>query len=316
MGPGVAARQPRQRLLDLFQEGRRQSAGRHCAECVAIEAGVLARDPALLAADAHLHGAARLLEVAEHPARGDGLEAARLGLVHGEVAHGAQHVVEAVRVGRPGALAEPLEVGLHLFERGGVDQVAQLLLAEQLPQEVAVERQRGRAPLGVGRVALVHVGRDVVEQQRRGERRGPLGLHLHQRQLARVQAAQELLQSGQVEHVAQALAVGLEHDRKLPVALGHLEQRLGLQPLLPERGPLAGVGPREQERAGRVLAEAGAEQGGARQLLHDHLLDQVGLDHHELRARRLVGIGQVHDDAVVRPDGVGLEPELVADARR
>ena len=58
-----------------------------------------------------------------------------------------------------------------VLQRVRVDQVAQLLLAEQLAQQVAVQRQRGGAALGVGRVALVHVRRDVVEQQRRGERR-------------------------------------------------------------------------------------------------------------------------------------------------
>ena len=121
---------------------------------------------------------------------------------------------------------------------------------------------------------------------------------------------------GQVEHVAQALAVGLEHDRELAVALGHLEQRLRLEPLLPERRAPAGVGAREQQRAGGVLAEAGAEQGGAGQLAHHQLLERVRLDHHEVGGGRLVGVGQVDDDPVVRPDGVGLEPEVVADARR
>ena len=36
---------------------------------------------------------------------------------------------------------------------------------------------------------------------------------------------------------------------------------------------------------------------------------------HEVRARRLVGVGEVDDDPVVGPDRVGLEAELVADAR-
>ena len=63
-------------------------------------------------------------------------------------------------------LGPKLEVVLDLLERAGVDQVAELLLPEQLAQQLAVERQRRRAPLGVRRVALVHVRRDVVEQQR------------------------------------------------------------------------------------------------------------------------------------------------------
>ena len=40
------------------------------------------------------------------------------------------------------ALASALQVGLDLGQRVGVDQLAQLLLAEQLREQVAVERQR------------------------------------------------------------------------------------------------------------------------------------------------------------------------------
>ena len=255
-----------------------------------------------------------LLQVVEHPLGGHRGQRALLRLLGGQVAHRAQHVVQPVGVRGAGALAAALEVVLHLGQRGRVDQVAQLLLAQQLAQQVAVERERGGAPLRVGRVALVHVGRHVVEQQRRGERRRALGLHLHQRQLARVEAAQQLLEAGQVEHVAQALAVGLQHDRELAVALGHLQQRLRLQPLLPQRRALAGVGARQQQRAGGVLAEAGPVERGGRQLAHHQLLQLVRLHQHEVGTRRLVGVGQVDDDPVVRPDRVGLQAELVADA--
>ena len=65
-------------------------------------------------------------------------------------------------VGVPGhAPQRRLDVG----ERGRVDQVAQLLLAEQLAQELAVERERLRATLGRRGVVGVHVGRDVVEEE-------------------------------------------------------------------------------------------------------------------------------------------------------
>ncbi len=315
MGARVPAREPGERLLHLLQEGIRQAAGRHGAERVPIQAGVLGRDPALLAPDPHPDGAALLLQLAEHAPGGHGLEAASLRFVLGQVTHRAQHVVEPVRVRGAGAVAEPLQVRLDLVQRRRVDQVAELLLAEQLPEQVAIEGQRGRAALGVGRVTLVHVGGHVVEEERRGERRGALGLGLHQRELAGVQAAEQLLEAGKVEHVAQALAVGLEHDRELAVALRDLEQRLRLQPLLPERRAPARVGAREQEGTRGVLAEARAEQRRSGQLAHHELLERVGLDHHELRRRRLVRVGKVDDDAVVRPDRVGLEAEVVTDPR-
>ena len=224
--------------------------------------------------------------------------------------------MQGVAVARAGLRRAVLQVGLHLVQRVGVDQFAQLLLSEQLAQQVAIQRQCRRPALGVGRVALVHVGGDVVEQQRGGERRRGLRLHLHQRQLAAVQSAQQLGQAGQVEHVAQALAIGLQHDRELPVAPRHLQQRLRLEALLPQRSAPAGIGARDQQRASRVLPEAGAEQGRAAQLAHHQVLQLVGLDHHQVGARGLVGIGQVDDDPVVGPDCVGLQAEPVADAGR
>ncbi len=51
----------------------------------------------------------------------------------------AQDVVGAVGVHRLRALREALEVRLDLRERLGVDQVAQLLLAEELSQQLAVK---------------------------------------------------------------------------------------------------------------------------------------------------------------------------------
>ena len=65
--------------------------------------------------------------------------AARLHLVERQVADRAQDVVGAVGVHRLRALRQALEVGLDLGERLGVDQVAQLLLAEQLGQQLAVK---------------------------------------------------------------------------------------------------------------------------------------------------------------------------------
>ena len=96
---------------------------------------------------------------------------ARRDLLVGEVADGAEQVVEVVGVAHaPAAGRQPLQLELEIGERGGVDQLAQLLGAEQLAQQVAVERQRAGPALGERRVALVHVRRDPAEQQRLGER--------------------------------------------------------------------------------------------------------------------------------------------------
>jgi hypothetical protein len=66
-------------------------------------------------------------------------------LASAQVASQAQQVIQPL-----GILRERAQRRLDLGERGRVDQLAQLLLAEQLPQKVPVERQRLSAPLRGG----------------------------------------------------------------------------------------------------------------------------------------------------------------------
>src|SRR4029077_1759364 len=109
--------------------------------------------------------------------------------------------------------------------------------ASGAPPHAAKQPARGGAtrshppppPLGVRRIPLVHVGGDVVEEQRGGEGRGGRRLDLDQAELARVQIGEDLAQRGQVEHVAQALAVGLQDDREAGKVARHLEQALRLE---------------------------------------------------------------------------------------
>ena len=117
-------------------------------------------------------------------------------LARREVAAPEQEVVQRV-----GALGRAAQLVLHLLERRRVDEVAQLLLAEQLLEEVAVEGERLRPPLGERRVVLVHVGGDVVEEERRGERRRARRLHLDEVDPALPERAEEPRSAGQVEDV-------------------------------------------------------------------------------------------------------------------
>ena len=293
VGPRVAAHHGDHGVGHRLQERLRQPTRRRDAHGVAIQPGVLGRDPALLAGDSHRDGAALALELADHRLGREALRGPQLELGEAQVAQPAQGLLQRVAVARQGIRMQQLERPLDLLERLGIDELAELVGAEQLRQQVPVERQRGGPPLGVGRVALVHVGGDVVEEQRGGERRRGLRLDLHQGDLAGVQVAQQLDQRGQVEHVAQALAIGLEDHREAGEVLGDLEQALRLEALLPQRRALARVGARDQQAARGVLAEAGAEQRRAAELADDQVLDLVGLQHHEGRVGRLVGVGQV-----------------------
>ena len=214
-----------------------------------------------------------------------------------------------------GVLRRAAQLGLDLLDRARVEQVAELLLAEQLAQQVAVERQRLRAALRRRRVVLVHVRRDVVEEQRGGVRRRGLRLDLDEVELARADALQQPSQRRQVEDVLQALAVGLEDDRERAVLARDLEQALRLEPLLPERRALAGPAARDEQRPRRVLAEARAEERGLPELADDDVLELVGVDEQLLDGRRLVGVGEVQRDAVVGPDRLCVHAEAVAQPR-
>ena len=92
-------------------------------------------------------------------------------LVGRQVAETQQQIVHAVGRSRAVALVELLQLALDVGERVRVEQLAQLGLAEQLPQLRLIDRQRLRAPFRQRRVAVVDVVGDVAEEQRRGERR-------------------------------------------------------------------------------------------------------------------------------------------------
>ena len=100
-------------------------------------------------------------------------------------------------------LVEMLQLELRLRERLGVEQLAQLRLAEELAELRLIDGQRLRAALGERRVAVVQEVRDVAEQHRRRERRrlGRVGGVHADRALADL--LRQLDERRHVEHVAQ-----------------------------------------------------------------------------------------------------------------
>src|SRR5690606_3708926 len=231
---------------------------------------VLGGDEAHLTAHAHLDDASRLQQ-----AREPRVELARLAsqrqLVPAQIAEAEQQIVHAVGVfDEPPA--QPLEPRLHLEDRVAIEQLAQVGLAEQLAQLRVVEREQPALLLGERRVALVHEARDVVEEQRRRERRGRARADAADEHAPLLHVAQELDQARQIEDVAQALAVGLEEDRKLGIARGDGQQLRALSALRPERRALAGPPPRQEQRASGVLAKARGKEARAGELVDDDAL--------------------------------------------
>ncbi len=180
--------------------------------------------------------------------------------------------MQALGVLRVAVGVEALQFELGLRDHRRVEQLAQLGATEQFGEQRRIERQRGGAALGQRRVALVHEGGDVAEQQRAGERRRRLGLDLDQAHLARRDVGGQRGQGGKVVDVLQHLAHRLEDDREARVLARHLEQLRAALPLLPERRAAAGVVARQQQGARRRLAETRREQRRAADLEGDQLL--------------------------------------------
>ena len=257
MRPRPARKQPVERVHRGSEERLRDADRRRDPDAVAIARHVLHGDPAVHAGDPDLHHASRRLQLPE-PGLGGGRTALgpRRELVGREVAEPAQQVVDLVERGRPTVVSERLEAQLEVGEGIRVEELAQLLLAQQLAQQVAIERERLCPSLGEWRIAVVHVGGDVVEQQRAREGRGRRGLDRVDGDLAALDAGQDVAQRGQVEGVREDLAVRLDQDREAAIAAGHGEQVRGPLPLLPQRRAGAGSPARQQQRTGRVLPEA------------------------------------------------------------
>ena len=226
--------------------------------------------------------------------------------------------------GRAGARAlsacrssvERLERQLEVGQRLRVEQLAQLLLAEQLAQQVAVERQRAGPALGQRRVALVHVGGDVVEQQRRRERRGLRASRRAWTAISRRSiAAEHLAQRG----AGRTRPTGTRGTSRrgsgscrsaTPPASRSAARWRCCQSGVRAPGPAA----RQEQRPGRVLAEARREQRRAADRLDDQVLDLVGgreqqrLDLGEpARVAVALALGQPDGDPVVRPDRLDLD---------
>ena len=69
-------------------------------------------------------------------------------------------------------------------------------------------------------------------------------------------ARKHLAEGGKIEHVRQALAIGLDQDREAAVARCDGQQVGGPLALLPQGSPRAGPSSGKEESASGILAEA------------------------------------------------------------
>ena len=179
---------------------------------------------------------------------------------------------------------------------------------EQVLQQVAVDRQLLQLLLSLGRIPLVHVRVDEVVQQafRHRRRRGRLD-HDHL-DIAAPDVGEDFFEVRQVHHVLQTVAVGFGNDGEVVELAHHLEQVASAQALQPEGRALSPPDARQQQCAGRVLAEVRAEDRRIGQFAQDALAglrrSHVGYD-----VQREFGlvVQQAQQDAVI----VRLQLDLV-----
>ena len=151
MCPRVPGEQAVERAGRRAEERGRDPDRRRDPDAVAIARDVLDGDPALVTGDPRPDRAPRRLELLEPRPRDRGTALGPGGdLLGGQVAEAAQQIVDAVERGRAPIVGQRLETQLQVGQGIGIEELAQLLLAEQLAQQVAIERQRAGTALASG----------------------------------------------------------------------------------------------------------------------------------------------------------------------
>ena len=281
------------------------------AERVAEPRGVFDGGIPILAGDAHSDRATVLHHAPEH--RVGVAISAGSNLVVSEGSEIAEQVVHAVGVARVSSGGEPLQLELHLVERAGIEELAELVRAQQLTEQVAVQGEGRRAALGERGVALVHIDRDPAEQQRLGERRRLVGLDRDQAGRPRAQVGHHFTEGRHVEEVAKAFPRGLEQHGEAGVPARLPEEIRAPLPLLPERGTAPGEPTRQEQRSGGNLPEDRGEHRRPRQHADDGLFDLVGFEDQVLDRDPLDGFGEPEHDPVIGPQHLGAGPEAILD---
>ena len=111
-------------------------------------------------------------------------------------------------------LVEMLQLHLHQRQRLGIEQIAQLGLAQKLAELTLVDGQRLRPSLRQWRIAVVDEICHVAKQQRAGERRRLLRVGNDHTNLALANPAKQIDERGDIEDIGKTLAICLEDHRK------------------------------------------------------------------------------------------------------
>ena len=211
--------------------------------------------------DANLAGAVIVVQVPQPRVHRGSRSTSSNDFIQAQVTDTAEYVVQLVGVAGFASVRQALEFELGGLDGSRVEKLAKLGFTQQVAKEVAVESQGVCASLGKGSIAFVHIGRDVVEEQRAGKRRGFLRLHGGNRDSPGPYISKDFYEPGKVEYVTEALAVGLEDDREVAVLRRDGHQACRTLALQPEGCSLARTAPGQEQRPGGILPEVAGEEG-------------------------------------------------------
>ena len=264
----IAQREIARGIAHRLEQRLGQSGWQRHAERVTVAGDILDRDVPALVRNRQRHETALEHELANRAARvGD--RAARVDLVDRQVADAQQQIVQSVLRAHLVLVVEVLQLPFERDDRLGVEQLAQLRLAEQLAQLRLVHRQRLRAALGQRRVAVVDVVGDVAEEERGGKRRR----HPRGRRSPRAASPRRPLRSVSTSAGMSKWSRSTSHRfraaREGSKRAATAEEIGGALALLPERRAHAGPPPRQEQRARRGLAKPGREERRRSELTQD-----------------------------------------------
>ena len=165
---GVTGNQLEHRCVDRVGEGLWQAEWKRASERIAVTPSVFGGDKASFSGDGNLDGASLAHQQLDECRRVTVDSQREVG--EREVTHTSQHVVHFVCSARTTQLSHMLQLKFDIDEHVTIEQFAQLFRAEQVVEQVAVERERRSTALGERGVTFIHIRRDPVEEQALGER--------------------------------------------------------------------------------------------------------------------------------------------------
>src|SRR5579862_4788817 len=89
-----------------------------------------------------------------------------------QVAEAEEQIVDSIEGARLIAFDERLELLLGLLDGGGVEELAEVGIAEQFAELVLIDGQRLGAALGQRSIAVIYIIGDVTKEQSSGKGRG------------------------------------------------------------------------------------------------------------------------------------------------